>query len=222
MNGKCIIVSAGSFIPMDINYNEGDFLIACDGGYAHLSKMGILPDLIIGDFDSLSQMPGQYMEELREIARNAPERVMKLSVMKDDTDTLKAVRVGLEKGYDKFYLYGALGGSRLDHTFANVQTLLFIKHHGAKGYIMDASSMLLVAENETIRFNPGMTGMLSVFCLGEKAKGVSIKGTLFEMDNGVIDNDFPIGVSNEFIIDEKASVTVEEGTLLICVQWDDV
>jgi len=222
MDGKCIIVSAGSFTPMDLNYKEGDFLIACDGGFAHLQNMGILPDYILGDFDSLSNLSPMYMNQLREIEEADPDRVRHLNVMKDDTDTMYAVKVGLERGYRKFYIYGALGGSRVDHTFANVQTLLYIKHHGATGYIMNSDCMIMVAENETVNFNRGMTGMFSVFSLGDKAEGVTIKGALFGLENGTVRNDMPIGVSNEFIIDEQASITVEKGTLLITVQWENI
>ena len=222
MDGKCIIVSAGSFTPVDLNYKDGDLLIACDGGFAYTCDMGILPDIVLGDFDSLSQMSPRYLEQLREVELSDPGRVIHLNVMKDDTDTMHAVTVGLERGYSKFYIYGALGGRRLDHTFANVQTLMYIKHHGGTGYIMDSSSMMLVAENETIRFHRGMTGMFSVFSLGDKAKGVTISGALYGLENGTVSNDNPIGVSNEFIIDEQAVITVEEGSLLICVQWDNL
>ena len=93
MDGKCIIVSAGSFIPMDLNYKEGDYLIACDAGFAHLQNMGILPDLILGDFDSLSQKAPAYMRQIREIEEADPDRVIRLNVMKDDTDTLHAVKI---------------------------------------------------------------------------------------------------------------------------------
>ena len=221
MDGKCIIVSAGSFTPMDLNYKEGDFLIACDAGFVHLQNMGILPDFILGDFDSLSRKSPIYLEQLKEIEEADPARVMHLNVKKDDTDTMQAVKLGLSKGYKKFYLYGSLGGSRFDHSISNIQTLLFIKHSGAKGYIMSADGMMLIAENETISFNRGMTGMFSVFSISDISVGVTIKGAMYGLENGIVKNDTPIGVSNEFIIDEQATVTVEKGTLLICVQWDN-
>ena len=217
---KCIIVSAGDFTPVEFGKKDGDFLIACDAGFRYLMEMGILPDLIVGDFDSMAELGPQYSEAVREIAQQEPGRVMQLDVHKDDTDTMKAVRIGLEKGYRKFYLYGALGGRRLDHTLANIQTLLFIKHHDATGYIMEQNQLLLVAENETIHFHRGMTGTLSVFVLGDRAEGVTEKGLMYSLDRAVLTNDYPIGVSNEFIIDEEAEITVEHGTLLITAKWD--
>ena len=218
---KCIIISAGSFVPVDIPLSEGDYCIACDAGFKYAQEMGILPDLIVGDFDSASGEDPIVMRSIEEIEQHDPDRIVRLSVVKDDTDTMKAVKIGLSKGYRKFYLYGATGGKRLDHTMANIQTLLFIKHNGGKGYIMDSDKVLLVAENEEVRFNVGNTGFISVFSLSEVSKGVSLKGLMYTLDNGELRNDFPLGVSNEFIIDEEASISVEQGTLLIVLQFEE-
>lgn len=219
---KCVIISAGSFVPVDIPLYEGDYCIACDAGFKYAQEMGILPDLIVGDFDSASEQDPIVLRSIEEIALHDPDRIVRLNVVKDDTDTMKAVKIGLEKGYRKFYLYGATGGKRIDHSIANIQTLLFIKHNGGKGYIMDSDKMLMIAENEEISFNVGNTGYLSVFSLSEISKGVTLKGLMYTLEDGELKNDFPLGVSNEFIIDEKASVSVKDGTLLIILQFDDV
>ena len=212
---KCVIISAGDFTPMEIPLAVGDFVIACDAGLMYAQQLGILPDLIVGDFDSLSEAGPVSMAALQEIADNDPDRIVKLNVIKDDTDTIKAIKIALEKGYKKFYLYGALGGKRIDHSLANIQSLLFIKHHGGRGYIMDADKILMIAENETIKFHRGNSGYLSIFTLTQKAKGVTLKGLMYTMEKGELTNDFPLGVSNEFIIDEEAEITVDEGSLLI-------
>lgn len=219
---KCVIISAGSFVPVDIPLYEGDYCIACDAGFKYAQEMGILPELIVGDFDSASEQDPIVLRSIEEIALHDPDRIVRLNVVKDDTDTMKAVKIGLEKGYRKFYLYGATGGKRIDHSIANIQTLLFIKHNGGKGYIMDSDKMLMIAENEEISFNVGNTGYLSVFSLSEVSKGVTLKGLMYTLEDGELKNDFPLGVSNEFIIDEKASVSVKDGTLLIILQFDDV
>jgi thiamine pyrophosphokinase len=219
MEPKCVIISAGSFPNIEIDLNEGDLCIACDAGFKYAQQLGILPDLIVGDFDSAAEAGIDVLRGIDEIEQHDPSRIVRLNVRKDDTDTLKAVKIGLSKGYRKFYLYGALGGRRIDHSFANVQTLLYIKRNGGTGYIMDEDTMLLVAENETIHFHRGNTGMLSVFSLSEVSKGVSLKGLMYNMNDGTLTNDFPLGASNEFIIDEEAEITVEDGTLLITVFW---
>ena len=219
MEPKCVIISAGSFPNIEIDLGEGDLCIACDAGFKYAQQLGILPDLIVGDFDSAKEAGPDVTRGIEEIALSDPDRIIKLEVKKDDTDTLRAVKIGLSKGYRKFYLYGALGGSRLDHSLANIQTLLFIKRNGGTGYIMTADTMLMVAENETIHFHRGNTGMISVFSLSEMSKGVTLKGLMYSLDKATLTNDFPLGVSNEFIIDEEAEITVEDGTLLITVFW---
>ena len=65
----------------------------------------------------------------------------------------------------------------------------------------------------------GNTGYLSVFSLSEVSRGVTLKGLMYTLEKGELRNDFPLGVSNEFIIDEEAEITVEDGTLLITVFW---
>ena len=216
---KCIIISAGAFVPIQIPIEEHDLCIACDAGFMFAQQMGILPDLIVGDFDSASEAGPELIRSIMEIAENDPERIVKLDVRKDDTDTIHAVKIGLSKGYKKFYFYGALGGKRFDHSIANIQTLLYIKHAGGRGYIFDADRMLMIAENEKIKFHRGNTGYLSVFSLNGVAKGVTLKGLMYTMEDGELSNDFPLGVSNEFIIDEEAQITVRDGTLLIVSEF---
>ncbi len=216
---KCIIISAGTFAPIEIPINEQDICIACDAGFLYAQQLGILPDLIVGDFDSASEYGEVLLRSIEEIEENDPQRIVRLDVKKDDTDTIKAVKIGLSRGYKKFYFYGALGGRRFDHSIANIQTLLYIKHAGGRGYIFDSDRMLMVAENETIKFHRGNTGYLSVFSLNGTAKGVTLKGLMYTMENGELANDFPLGVSNEFIIDEEAEISVENGTLLIISEF---
>ncbi len=207
---RCIVIGAGELTVPGIEVKDGDFVIAADAGFSHCERLGIEPDLIVGDFDSLKEGDGEALEEIR---RREPERILTLPSEKDDTDMLAAIRVGLEKGCREFFLYGGLGG-RLGHTIANIQCLNYLKERGAFGYLTDASGLIQVAKNETIRFEKRETGWLSLFSLGEKAEGVTLRGLKYELTDAVVTNSFPIGVSNEFI-GKEAAVTVRNGTLLI-------
>lgn len=213
---RCILVCAGDFTPVEIRKGEEDCLIAVDDGFTYLLQMGILPDLCIGDFDSLQPQSRDALEEIR---RQTPERIVTLPVEKDDTDTMAAVRIGLRKGYLRFDIYGALGGERISHTIANLQVLNFIKDQGGQGYIMDARQMLFLVRNETREFHQGFHGEFSVFAVDPIVKGVTLKGMKYELENGTLSNAFPIGCSNEIAGGEKASVTVSEGTALVVVEW---
>lgn len=212
--GKCIVVGAGDFTPIEINKKEGDFCIAVDGGYLYCKLVGLAVDLLIGDMDSIDENIRPEIEEMKE---GNPEKVIMLNPEKDDTDTLAALRIGMERGYKDFRIYGAMGG-RLEHTIANIQCLSFLKNNGRKAYIMDANVMMTVIKSESIKFDKGMDGFLSLFSLGEKARGVTIDGMKYPLREATVTNDYPIGISNEFI-GEEGVITVEEGMLLLIVSW---
>ena len=214
-NGSCIIIGAGDLTVGSIPYEpEKDYVIAADGGLMYCQVLELEPDLIIGDFDSLDEEFGEAVKVIRE---NCPEKVTTLPSEKDDTDLLAAVKRGLELGYRRFRLYGANGG-RLEHTIANIQTLKFLKEHDAVGYIMDGNGMILLAQNETVSFRDTMEGYVNVFSMNEKAHGVSIRGLKYELDHATLTNAMPQGISNEFI-GVQSDITVEDGILLIIVNW---
>lgn len=211
---KCIIICAGDFAPVEIRRNEGDYVIAVDGGYLYSKVLELAPDLIVGDFDSLGE---EERKEIEMMKLTDSGRIVQLNPCKDDTDTLAALRIGLEKGYRNFHIYGAMGG-RLEHTIANIQCLQFLKNNNAKGYIIDAFCMLTLIQNETVAFQKNMEGYLSLFSLREKTEGVSIKNMKYCLDKVTLTNDFPIGISNEFI-GEEGVVSVENGSLLAVIRW---
>lgn len=212
--GKCIIIGAGDLTIGNITVGEEDFVIAADGGLSYCGILEIEPDLIIGDFDSLSEREAEAVKALEE---QIPDRIIRLAREKDDTDMLAALKVGLEKGYREFRIYAATGG-RFDHTLANVQCLLFLKKQGATGYLIDGSGMMLVLVNEAVHFQKNLEGYLSLFSMAEESKGVTIRNMKYTLEQAVIRNDFPIGISNEFI-GEEAEISVEDGALLCMVSY---
>lgn len=211
--GRCIIIAAGDLTVSELNVSEADLVIAADGGIGYMGVLGVEPDIILGDFDSLSDEERRAVEVLK---GEIPERVITLPVEKDDTDTMAAIRLGLERGYRDFRIYGGTGGSRLDHTIANIQSLLFIKNHDAVGYLMDGNGMIFVIKNETVDFRENMHGMMSLFSLTGKSEGVTISGMKYPLNDYTLTNDFPIGISNSFI-GQAASVTVKNGEVLCMV-----
>ena len=212
--GRCIIVAAGDLTVGSVKVNDDDLVIAVDGGLGYCSVLELEPDLILGDFDSVSEQEREAIELLK---AQIPERIIQLPDVKDDTDTLAAIRIGLENGYDRFLIYGGTGG-RLEHTFANIQCLLYLKNHNAVGYLMDGSGMICVLQNEEVKLKDNLEGYLSLFSLGKEAKGVTIRGMKYELDNATITNDFPVGISNEFI-GQEALVKVEDGELLMIINY---
>ena len=196
---NCVIFCAAKFDQLIAPIEKDDYVIAADGGFAHTNRLGITPDCILGDFDSLGFVP--------EDSRVFP-------VEKDDTDAMLAIRRGLDLGFKTFLLYGSLDGPRLDHTVANFQTLQFLSDRGASGYLIGKDYIVTVIKNETIRFAPSAEGILSVFCMGSDANGVTIAGLQYPLEKGTLSAGFPLGVSNHFT-GKDASVSVENGSLLL-------
>lgn len=212
--GKCIIVGAGDLTVGTMDRQEDDFVIAVDGGLDYCPFLNLEPDLIIGDFDSVSE---ENTAAIKELEQKIPERILRLPVEKDDTDMLAALKEGLKRGYRDFRIYAGCGG-RLDHTIANLQCLLYLKNHGAVGYLIGADSMIFLIHNEEITLKNTLEGTLSLFSMGEHASGVSIEGMKYCLSDAEITNDFPIGISNEFV-GETARIKVEFGTLLCMITY---
>ena len=200
--GACIIFCAAEFDRLARPVAGDDYIIAADGGLKHTQALGIVPNGILGDFDSLGFVP---------------EGANVFPVEKDDTDAMLAVRKGLELGYREFMLYGSLDGPRLDHTIANFQTLQFLADREACGYLIGKEYLVTVVKNGRLCFPAGCTGTVSVFCLGADARGVTLTGLYYPLENGTLTAGFPLGVSNHFT-GEKAEISVEEGSLLVL--WD--
>ena len=214
LQGRCILICAGDLNVQEIEKREEDYAIAVDGGMLYCNLLGIEPDYYIGDFDSLEE---EQRQELQSLKQHRPEFVKQLNPEKDDTDTLSAIKYGLEKGYREFHIYAGMGG-RLEHTIANLQSLIYLKNRGAKGYLMDAENMCLIIQNETVSFQKEMEGYLSLFSMENCAEGVDISGMKYPLENAVLTNEFPIGIDNEFI-GQPASISVKQGTLLVIVRW---
>lgn len=180
--------------------NTGDLVIAADGGLDRLRSLGIIPDIIIGDFDSAKAMP-------------EGGNVVVLPHEKDDTDTLAAVRYGLERGFLEFHIWGGTGG-RADHTAANIQVLAFLSKSGSRGFLYGESVIITAVTNGSLTIAGEHGGYVSVFSHSDTSCGVTLSGFLYPLDGATLTNIFPVGVSNEFNGGE-AKITVENGTLIV-------
>ena len=312
----CYIVGAGDFTPRGFAPVPGDLVLAADGGYRALYSLGYTPDLLLGDFDSLGDLP---------LPPDLP--VLRFPARKDDTDTGLALRHGLDRGFRDFALYGCAGG-RVDHLLANLQSMArvsrlaaairlaapeydawaltgpapstpapdalaphaFASHasgpapHAPHTPAPDASASHISASHAsapstpapstpapdasashisashasaphasapstpapdapashisapdasaphasgpaphapdgpaatlTLPDRPGGT-LVSVFCHGDRAEGVTLTGLSYPLDGADLTGDFPLGVSNRRLEGQPATVSVRRGTLLI-------
>ena len=197
----CCIIGAGDLCGTPLEIPNGALIIAADGGLRHLEAARIVPDLIVGDFDSLGHVP-------------QGENVISHGTEKDDTDTMLSIREALARGASKIIVYGGLGG-RFDHSLANLQALSYIANQGAIGYLVGGGNICTVIKNACLSFDGSHFGIISVFSLGDEARDVDLIGLKYPLTKHTLTCDFPLGVSNEFIPGTPATVRVGEGMLAV-------
>ena len=203
---RCVIIggaSIGDYGTVSAKLRQDDYMIYCDCGLRHMDGLGAEPDLIVGDFDSYSN----------------PEfdtETIVLPCEKDDTDTVFAVKEALRRGFEDFLLIGVVG-ERLDHTLGNVSILLMLDSEGKVGTIIDDYS-----EMEIVSDRCGMPCIIddsyvyfSLINISGTARGVTIRGAKYPLENAEITCEYQYGVSNEVLLGCTAEVSVGEGRLLL-------
>ena len=203
---RCVIIGGatiGDYGTVSAKLRQDDYMIYCDCGLRHMDGLGAEPDLIVGDFDSYSN----------------PEfdtETIVLPCEKDDTDTVFAVKEALRRGFEDFLLIGVVG-ERLDHTLGNVSILLMLDSEGKVGTIIDDYS-----EMEIVSDRCGKPCIIddsyvyfSLINISGTARGVTIRGAKYPLENAEITCEYQYGVSNEVLPGCTAEVSVGEGRLLL-------
>ena len=206
---KCYIFGAGELFGSP-TVSSSDLIIAADGGTAHLKSLGIKPDMIVGDFDSM----GSSFSEKCEDPELSGVEIARFPVKKDDTDMMLAYKIGASRGYDEFHIYGGVGG-REDHTFANYSLLLYAKNEGKTAFLYNKTSRVRVIKNEKIELHGAKGKTVSLFAFGGEARGVFVSGLEYELSGGTLSVDFPLGVSNSHGHGGFATVEVKDGALIV-------
>lgn len=200
MKGQCLLVSGGAFCKIPAELRKAETVIACDRGWQYAEKLGVEPNLIVGDFDS-SSLPETSIP------------VERVPTRKDDTDTMLAAKRAMELGYTDIAICCAFGG-RLDHTFANIQTAAYLVAHGAQVHLVGTDTDAFVFSEGVRHISRREGWSLSVFALSDRCEGLTIRGTKYECEGVTLTNAFPLGVSNVWEADE-AEISVRSGILMV-------
>lgn len=185
-----------------------DYVIAVDGGFAHLEAIGRTPDLAIGDFDSLGSVP-----KCRRVSRFPAEKAK--------SDLELALERARTRRFEEAVVYAALSG-RLDHTIANLQ--LFARFSETGMYVTGIGSdfaVQLLTGPDVLELAARDRGIVSVFAASDVARGVIERGLKYSLDDETLSNRSSRGLSNEFI-GKDAAVGVESGTLYIFCPLPDI
>lgn len=182
-----------------------DYIIAADRGSECLYDYSIVPDLLLGDFDSVNK-------EILDSIKSKTREVLKFPPEKDYTDTEIAIIEAAKRGAKKIYLFGATG-TRMDHTLGNIGLLLTTKKRGIDLEIIDNNNRLYLAEKSMMLY--GEFGEnISFHALSDEVKNLTISGAKYNLDAYNIRLLDPRAICNEFV-DTPIKISFENGELLI-------
>ena len=200
---RCVVLGGGPITARELELLRADDIVwAADAGLLAARRAGLRPALCLGDWDSCPRPD------------DAAELIV-LPTEKDDTDTHHAARLLIERGFDEALLLGCIGG-RLDHTLANLATLLFLTRAGVRAWMVGGGAEVTALENGTLLLPRRPDCYLSLFAADGTARGVSLAGTKYPLSEAELTADFPVGVSNE-ITAPQARVTVRAGALFVAL-----
>lgn len=207
---KALLIANGEirdagFYKEFIHKSNFSFIICADGGANNACKIGVIPDLVIGDLDSISEETSRYYEEIE-------VRLLKYPVEKDETDTELALNYLLEAGYDDITLIGCTG-RRIDHTLANIHLLYDLLNMPVKAEIVDEyNSIMMIDKPMKINSRKGYT--VSLIPVTEIVEGITLEGFFYKLENEDLIMGATRGVSN-VILEDAASINFRRGKLLV-------
>ena len=200
---RCVIIGGGDCSTEILKKNIliDDFIICADGGFDIANECGIIPDLLIGDFDSIKAIPENMT-------------MITLPVEKDVTDTVAAFNEGVKLGFKSFVLLGGTGG-RFEHTFANISLMANASKSGFAFEIIDDKHVFRSITNSSIKIEQKPSKQVSVFAYGDRAVGVTLKGFHYSLFDYKLDPfNGALGTSND-IVEDYGEISVQNGTLII-------
>lgn len=209
--GKVIFIVAGGplsdlvFLRRRIIEASPSEVICADSGARHVLALGMGPQTVIGDMDSLSP-------ELLDTLRDRGCRILNYPARKDETDTELALRYALEQKPAEIEIHGALGG-RIDHTLANISLLVMAAREGIRTRMIEATTELFViSEQEQIDGSPGE--IISLFPLTTEVKGITLEGFEYPLEKATMEIGKPYGISNR-LLGNRGTITIASGYLLV-------
>ncbi len=192
---------SSSMVPPS-GLREDDVIVCADSGVEYALRCGVIPHIVLGDFDSYrGELPSQV-------------EVIRLPAEKDDTDTMYAARLGLARGVRDFLIAGGIGG-RLDHTLGAVQTLNFLVSHGAKAVMSDGGQSAEVLQGPICRcYERDDMKYFSLLALTPRVEGITLVGFKYPLEESDLTYEIPLGISNE-ILSPVGQVSFQKGTLVL-------
>lgn len=214
---RCLIITGGT---LDLDF-AGSFLknqrfqkvIAVDAGLKKALELGLEPDTVVGDFDTVDPEVLAFYRQKEHIVWDVhqPE--------KDETDTELALLKAQALGCREIVVLGATGG-RMDHTLGNIHLLFPCLQKGIHAYILDPQNKLYLIDGPTVYQRKKMWGKyISFLPLTETVHGITLEGFKYPLNERDIEIGASLCISNE-LTEEEGRITFRDG-VLICVESHD-
>lgn len=215
---KTVIVCAGSldrgFLTDYFREHPQDYVIAADKGLDYLTEAGIAPDLILGDYDSVSS------PDCAEKFREEGTEVLSFAAEKDFTDTEAAINEAIRRNSSEITLLGAAGG-RLDHFLSNLNCLLLPLRAGIPAYIADRQNRIQLICTEThLKKKDTFGKYVSLLPFTDTVEGLQLSGFKYPLDGVLLTKDNSLGISNE-ISEDEAVISFAKGILILIFSKDE-
>lgn len=212
---KAVIITGGSinkeFIKEYFKKYSFDLIIIADKGLETANELKIIPNFIIGDFDSVNQ---KILEEYE----NNKTQIIKLNPEKDYTDTHMSLKLAINKGATEIIILGAIG-SRLDHTIANIHVLKEALENKIEAKIIDLNNEIMLINKSITILKSDKYKYISLIPLTTEVKEITLKGFKYKLDKETLKIGHSIGISNEQL-EDKAKIEISEGILIIVKSRD--
>lgn len=211
---RILLISGGSinieWAAEFLKINNYDKIIAVDGGLSAANLLQLVPDVIVGDFDTVSS------ELLEMYSKDKRCRTVRLNPVKDDTDTQCAMNIAIEMGAEEIDIIGGTGG-RIDHGLANIFMLKMALEKGVRAVMYDeVNKVYVIKGHKRLKRDPLYGRYISFMQLEGPALNVTMKGFLYNVEHFDFDTskEYRLGVSNEFK-DEEAEINIGHGMFIV-------
>ena len=188
------------------DYNTYELIIAVDGGANHLYRLGIMPNYILGDLDSIDDDIRSYYEASDVVFKKFPTK-------KDETDAELAVWMVEEEGLLGIDIYAALGG-RIDHELANIQLLYYILDRGMYPRIISEREEIYILRNEEMNLKGSIGDIVSIIPVKGDARGITLANMEYSVEELDLKYSVTRGISNVMLA-EDAYINVRDGCILV-------
>ena len=214
---KYLIVSGGNvsegFLTYMVKNGGFDVILAADAGMEALYRDHVLPDIIVGDFDSVNPDTLEYFHDKEQI------EICMLTPEKNDTDTEHAIREAIRRGAHEIVILGGTG-SRIDHVLGNICLLgIGLEEHVDIRMVDEHNRIRMIDSPLKIPKKDQFGKYISLIPFSGRAEGVTLKGFKYPLDNYTMGGFNSLGISNE-IVDDEAEISFTSGQMIVIESKD--